>query len=150
MRLYTATDRRRAARIPMPEGLTPSSLTTFDEHVEKVIRNYTLKGVHVLAHCRAGVGRAGLTACAWAIKMGIAGPLPDLELQLSQLIEEGQDSQAICENARVMSTVERVICLIRRRRSIKAIETFEQVNFLASYVAWLRRESGLASANEMQ
>jgi protein-tyrosine phosphatase len=106
--------------------------------------------VHVLAHCRAGVGRAGLTACAWAIKMGIAGPLPDLELQLSQLIEEGQDSQAVCENARVMSTVERVICLIRRRRSIKAIETFEQVNFLASYVAWLRRESGLASANEMQ
>lgn len=36
----------------MPEGLTPASLTTFDEHVERVIREYTLRGVHVLAHCR--------------------------------------------------------------------------------------------------
>lgn len=36
----------------MPEGLTPASLVTFDEHVERVIRDYTLRGVHVLAHCR--------------------------------------------------------------------------------------------------
>ncbi len=47
-----------------------------------------------------------------------------------------------------MSTVERVICLIRRRRSVKAIETFEQVNFLATYIAWLRRQSDRAGLAE--
>lgn len=136
-------------RIPMPEGLTPASLVDFDEHVDKVIRNFTLKGIDVLAHCRAGVGRAGLTACAWAVKMGIVGPSPELEphfRQLSLASENGYPnvrplSPVECESARVMSTVERVICLIRRRRSMKAIETFEQVNFLASYIAWLRKES---------
>jgi hypothetical protein len=136
----------------MPEGLTPASLPTFDEHIERVIRNYTLRGIHVLAHCRAGVGRAGLTACAWAVKLGIVGPSPDLEPQFRQLLTASQEglpdvpalSAQECENARVMSTVERVICLIRLRRSFKAIETFEQVNFLASYVAWLRQQSGLA------
>lgn len=161
----------------MPEGLTPASMTLFDKHVECIIRNYTLRGIHTLAHCRAGVGRAGLTACAWAVKLGIAGPLPDLEVQIRQLLlnqeqqqqqqqqkhvtgangqlQEDDDaadqqvdmSHELCENARVMSTVERVIALIRRRRSVKAIETFEQVNFLVSYVAWLRRESGMARSD---
>jgi protein-tyrosine phosphatase len=125
----------------MPEGLTPSCLKTFDGLVEKVVRDYTLKGIHVLAHCRAGVGRAGLTACAWAIKMGIAGPKPGLEDQMLELLDGRDDTHG-------MSTVERVIGLIRRRRSVKAIETFEQVNFLASYVGWLRRESGEAAASE--
>lgn len=132
----------------MPEGLTPSCLKTFDGLVERVVRDYTLKGIHVLAHCRAGVGRAGLTACAWAIKMGIAGPKPGLEDQMLDLLDGRPDTQGMCENARVMSTVERVIGLIRRRRSVKAIETFEQVNFLASYVGWLRRESGETAASE--
>lgn len=137
-------------RIPMPEGLTPASLITFDEHVERVIRDYTLRGVHVLAHCRAGVGRAGLTACAWAIKMGLIGPSPELEQhfvnmhQVNALTQPCDLSPQECENARVMSTVERAILLIRRRRSIKAIETFEQVNFLASYIAWLREKTAIS------
>jgi hypothetical protein len=162
----------------MPEGLTPASLVAFDDHVEKVVRKYTLKGVSVLAHCRGrhlspachlctwplivdslsplftgGIGRAGLTACAWAVKLGIVGPSPDLENHLRNFATDDNEACSSLtaierENARVMSTVERVICLIRRRRSVKAIETFEQVNFLATYIAWLRRQSGQAEMAE--
>lgn len=105
-----------------------------------------------------GVGRAGLTACAWAVKLGIAGPSPDLEQHL-QSMRQDQDvegerisglTEAERENARVMSSLERVISLIRSRRSVKAIETFEQVNFLASYITWLRKESGVAEADEVK
>lgn len=99
-----------------------------------------------------GIGRAGLTACAWAVKLGIVGPSPDLEAHLRDFAPDGDVdcdlTPAERENARVMSTVERVIYLIRRRRSIKAIETFEQVNFLATYVAWLRNHSGQAELAE--
>lgn len=118
-------------RIPMPEGLAPASIDTFDAQLDRIVRKYTLRGTHVLAHCRGGVGRAGLTACAWAIKLGVIGPAPH---------QDSRDDDA--ERHRIMSTVERAICLVRRRRSVKAIETFEQVNFLVTYVAWLRR-SGL-------
>jgi len=38
------------------------------------------------------------------------------------------------------ATVERVIAVLRRRRSLKAIETYEQVRWLMEYVAWLRVE----------
>jgi len=37
--------------------------------------------------------------------------------------------------------VEKVIALVRRRRSMKAIETYEQVEFLVDYVDHLRRGS---------
>lgn len=100
-----------------------------------------------------GIGRAGLTACAWAVKLGIVGPSPDLENHLRNFATDDNEACSSLtaierENARVMSTVERVICLIRRRRSVKAIETFEQVNFLATYIAWLRRQSGQAEMAE--
>ena len=42
------------------------------------------------------------------------------------------------EHQIVMSMVERVIAMIRSRRGLKAIESFEQVQFLATYVRWLR------------
>jgi len=38
------------------------------------------------------------------------------------------------------ATVERVIAVLRRRRSLKAIETYEQVRWLMEYVGWLRVE----------
>lgn len=38
----------------------------------------------------------------------------------------------------VMSIVERVIAMIRSRRGLKAIESMEQVQFLSTYVTWLR------------
>lgn len=37
--------------------------------------------------------------------------------------------------------VERAITLVRRRRSYKAIETFEQVKFLVDYVEFLREKA---------
>lgn len=42
------------------------------------------------------------------------------------------------EHQIVMSIVERVIAMIRCRRGLKAIESFEQVQFLVEYTAWLR------------
>jgi len=37
-----------------------------------------------------------------------------------------------------LQLIERVITLVRRRRSAKAVETFEQVRFLVEYVEFLR------------
>ena len=98
-----------------------------------------------------GVGRAGLTASAWAIKMGFVTPHPSLtvveEAALSKLPPHVFQTQAHApgtllpaelEHQIVMSMVERVIAMIRSRRGLKAIESFEQVQFLAAYVRWLR------------
>lgn len=91
-----------------------------------------------------GVGRAGLTASAWAIKMGFVAPHPSL-----QLVADASSSRPLpaeLEHQMVMSVVERVIAMIRSRRGLKAIESFEQVQFLATYTAWLRRQVLPASA----
>jgi hypothetical protein len=45
------------------------------------------------------------------------------------------------EHQIVMSMVVRVIAMIRSRRGLKAIESFEQVKFLATYVGWVREKS---------
>lgn len=45
-----------------------------------------------------------------------------------------------------MSIVERAIAMIRSRRGLKAIETMEQVQFLATYVTWLRESMAAPSA----
>jgi hypothetical protein len=37
-----------------------------------------------------------------------------------------------------------VIAMIRSRRGLKAIESFEQVQFLAAYVRWLRAATAAA------
>lgn len=47
------------------------------------------------------------------------------------------------ENAITMSMVERAIAMIRSRRGLKAIESMEQVRFLAQYVSWLRESAAL-------
>lgn len=214
-------------RLPMPDGFTPVSIALFDAQVSLIATRYTLRGVDVLVHCRGGVGRAGLTACAWAIKMGYVQPHPSLsvveqraleqararereraaqyqhqQLQEQQLELQRQSSApapkgykgfslfprssstplnpssqskasvgcttpgsvpmgtstapsqitastsgsisaaaaipAELEHQIVMSTVERVIAMIRARRGLKAIESFEQVQFLVEYVRWLR------------
>lgn len=139
-------------RLPMPDGFTPVSMALFDSQVGLIATEYTLKGVNVLVHCRGerlrwcwrvltlgGVGRAGLTACAWAIKMGFVQPHPSLSLVAQS---SHGPIPAELEHQIVMSTVERVIAMIRSRRGLKAIESFEQVQFLASYVRWLRAAQG--------
>lgn len=44
--------------------------------------------------------------------------------------------------------VERVINLVRRRRSLKAIETYEQVRFLVDYAEYLRSKGRGALSSE--
>lgn len=100
-----------------------------------------------------GIGRAGLTACAWAIKMGFVQPHPSLDKPKQQQPQpqpqhkhKHKSRSAMTpavpvqeeERAIVMSIVERSIAMIRSRRGLKAIETMEQVQFLATYVTWLR------------
>lgn len=118
----------------MPEGLTPTSLPIFDSQITHLVRTYTLRGIDVLSHCRGGVGRASIVAGSWAIKMGlIVPPAP-----VSRYCNGGER-----EREREMedyAVVERVIAVLRRRRSLKAIETYEQVRWLMEYVGWLRRE----------
>lgn len=103
-------------RLPTPEGLAPLVPRVVDEHLGRAIHQYTMRGVPILVHCRGGVGRAGLIACCWMLKLGLCG--------------WERDSVAL---------VERVIAVVRRRRSIKAIETFEQVRFLVDFVDYLRQ-----------
>lgn len=140
---------------------------------------------------KGGVGRAGVTACAWAIKMGFVQPHPSLLLaEQSNKRIQSQSSTILpqvpptsttsnktgisffsstpktvsippttstistaavtpelqvngekvkeLEHQIIMSIVERVVAMIRSRRGLKAIESFEQVQFLAVYVGWLR------------
>ena len=204
----------------MPDGFTPVSISLFDAQITLIATRYTLRGINVLVHCRGGVGRAGLTACAWAIKMGHVQPHPSLGVVEQRAIEQARERQvqaraqecqqqqqqansvsnkpykgfslfprslsstgngsgSSCplamgrsssssnvapstsslaptttsketdaaskvsippelEHQIVMSTVERVIAMIRARRGLKAIESFEQVQFLVEYVRWLR------------
>ncbi|KAL9939280.1 hypothetical protein V8E36_002093 [Tilletia maclaganii] len=58
-------------RIPIAEGFAPSSVRELDERVGGVIERWSMRGMDVLVHCRGGVGRAGLFACAWMLKMGL-------------------------------------------------------------------------------
>jgi hypothetical protein len=41
-------------------------------------------------------------------------------------------------NDEILAYVERVISFVRRRRSMKAIETYEQVQFLVDYIDYLQ------------
>lgn len=116
-------------RLPMPEGLAPISPAYLDGHLNQIMDQYTFKGISVLVHCRGGVGRAGVVACCWLIKLGICGWLDDLSPSSPQ------------EPYTTVEFVERVITYVRRRRSLKAIETYEQVHFLVEYVEFLRSAS---------
>jgi protein-tyrosine phosphatase len=102
----------------------------------RVIEEYTLKGKDVLVHCRGGVGRAGVVAACWALKLGICGWI-ETEVRGVGVDEEDTKTDR-CVKRDTLQMVERAIAIVRRRRSIKAIETFEQVKFLVEYVEFLR------------
>ena len=61
-----------------------------------------------------------LGLCGWVLASDNAGP-----------VDEGQIRRDTLEQ------VERAIGIVRRRRSLKAIETYEQVKFLVGYVDYL-------------
>lgn len=113
--------------LPIPEGLPPLSAASLDVHLVDLIHRYTLQGLPILAHCRGGVGRAGLIACCWMIRLGLCGSI------IPSHSEEGTGNSA----QEVLSFVESIISLVRRRRSLKAIETYEQVKFVVEYVEYL-------------
>ena len=120
-------------RFPMPEGLHPPNLSDFYDRIGIILHEYTFKGVDVLAHCRGGVGRASLIACAWILRMGL---VPDTLTPSSQL--------GVDEYTHVLHILRSTISIVRRRRSIKAIETYEQVAFLYDFVILLRQKAQVA------
>ncbi|KAF7298206.1 TYR-PHOSPHATASE-2 domain-containing protein [Mycena chlorophos] len=116
-------------RIPLPEGLAPESPAALDDQLARVIDQYTLRGVPIACHCRAGLGRAGVIACCWTLKLGLMGWLEPEGFNLEDASSHRPD---------VVSLVERTISVVRRRRGCKAVETFEQVAFIADYIEYLR------------
>jgi hypothetical protein len=224
-------------RLPTPEGLAPSTPSILDAHLSRVINTYTLRGVPILAHCRGGVGRAGLVACCWLLKLGLVGwkdpsactCLGGCRLSASRLSTRkttaeavvasetslgstatGADQPMLCgcgcgisvdsahkdvpresgssfangivrdsdqpapqinssttqtaplssplpipdppsqHNRRIrpacratVQLVERAIAVVRRRRSLKAVETYEQVKFLVEFVEHLEAAAEL-------
>ncbi|GAA5891414.1 hypothetical protein JCM8208_002619 [Rhodotorula glutinis] len=125
-------------RLPMVEGFAPSGAEELDGVLSRIVRQYTLRGASVLAHCRGGIGRAGLVASAWMLKMGlVAGP------------RDGEGDAALWEGEEPLRIVERVIELVRRRRSIKAIETPHQVSFLLNYVTYLQQGARIVTADDL-
>lgn len=153
-------------RVPIPEGLPPLRTDVFVTQLLRVIKEYTLRGVNVLAHCRGGLGRAGIVACCWMLILGLCGwkdtskctcgkcsfvhsvsastvmnvpgatemPRPSVRQRI-QPYELVVGHWNICPAT--LDLVERVIGVVRRRRSLKAVETFEQVRFLVSFVQHL-------------
>ncbi|KAG9002574.1 hypothetical protein FRB93_011448 [Tulasnella sp. JGI-2019a] len=146
-------------RIPTPEGLAPLDATRLDRELSWVIREYTLKGVNVLVHCRGGVGRAGLVASCWMMKMGLCGPVDEAftAAAIGAAPLQGPDSP-LSSPVRMMAwpelmqhglvrketfqLIQRVVTTIRRRRSVKAIETYEQAKFLIDFAELLRETQG--------
>lgn len=118
--------------LPIPEGLAPLAPAYLDVHLTNLINQYTLRGIPVLVHCRGGVGRAGLIACCWAIRLGLCGWLDNRRAPIVTMAEDA------FPNDEILTYVERVIGFVRRRRSMKAIETYEQVKFLVDYINYLR------------
>lgn len=113
-------------RLPIPEGLAPLAPAHLDVHLIRLINLYTLRGVPILVHCRGGVGRAGVIASCWAIRLGLCGWI------------DGPMTEDTFPNDEILTYVEGVISYVRRRRSVKAVETYEQVKFLVDYVDYLR------------
>lgn len=117
-------------RFPMPEGLHPPDLNEFHDRLSILLNDFTFKGFNILVHCRGGVGRAGIIASAWILKMGL---IPNLLLPAINN-----------ETEHCLSILKSLINVVRLRRSLKAIETFEQVRFIFNFIVFLRKRAGIA------
>jgi hypothetical protein len=184
-------------RIPTPEGFAPPAPGMLNDQLDFLIQKYTLQGQNLLVHCRGGVGRAGLVACCWILKMGLCGwvqepqlygnahahahaatngavnpPRPPVAKTPAEVSVQGINGQTSSPPApapitsdrpgttpaapaptpapapapaptppiqwNTVDLVERVVRVVRWRRSVKAIETYEQVRFLVEFVEFLR------------
>ena len=141
-------------RLPIPEGLAPMDPAVLDSHLTKLIETYTMRGDAILVHCRGGVGRAGIIACCWMLKLGLCGwtdPPPgecdtSTEFMVSRDIAPSQTLEGEQVSQEKMRLIERLISVVRRRRSLKAIETYEQVRFLVEYVEFLGHQVALKTS----
>ncbi|TBU22851.1 phosphatases II [Dichomitus squalens] len=140
-------------RIPIPEGLAPMAPSDLDSHLSKLIESYTLRGRAILVHCRGGVGRAGVIACCWMLKLGLCGwTVPPHGVGDTSQAAPVSSGDVSCQerservSRETMRLVERLISVVRRRRSLKAIETYEQVKFLVDYVEFLREQASSGSS----
>ncbi|TBU40914.1 phosphatases II [Dichomitus squalens] len=140
-------------RIPIPEGLAPMAPSDLDSHLSKLIESYTLRGRAILVHCRGGVGRAGVIACCWMLKLGLCGwTIPPHGVGDTSQAAPVSSGDVSCQerservSRETMRLVERLISVVRRRRSLKAIETYEQVKFLVDYVEFLREQASSGSS----
>lgn len=107
-------------RMPMLEGFAPASAEQLDADLAHIVRDYTLRGFSVLAHCRGGIGRAGLVASCWMLKMGLVA-IPPASLSDSTPVSAGLARDVSSDNladppAETLEVLVRVIELIRRRR----------------------------------
>ncbi|GAN05360.1 conserved hypothetical protein [Mucor ambiguus] len=102
----------RIIRLPMVEGGCPKTLPEVRNAVLQVNKEI-YNGNNVLAHCRGGVGRAGLFAGCWLLE------------------------NLLCRS------VERTVHVLRERRSSKAIETYAQAEYLIRYAMALNHRLGL-------
>lgn len=132
-------------------------------------------GISILAHCRGGVGRAGLVSCCWMLKLGLCGwkdpdlckqthpppsscspgtptSLPAYDPTLQQQIpfhpvaqsmnaDPGAPAPGTLPVPRVcratVQLLQNVLLVVRRRRNLKAVETYEQVRFIVDYIEYL-------------
>jgi protein-tyrosine phosphatase len=78
-------------RLPMAEGFCPTDVSMADNIITNVVEQYTLRGVNVLVHCRGGVGRAGIIACTWMLKMGLVRSDLD-ESTFQRIVASGEKS----------------------------------------------------------
>jgi protein-tyrosine phosphatase len=120
----------------MAEGFAPANPEQLDAHLSYLVSKYTMHGHNALVHCRGGVGRAGLFACAWMIKMGLLGPVSGIHDPAGRQLDNE------------MRIVEKVIEVIRKRRSAKAIETPQQVHFILQYIHWLSNHAKVLTGRE--
>ncbi|SPO30152.1 uncharacterized protein UTRI_05991 [Ustilago trichophora] len=164
-------------RLPMAEGFAPTNVQEMDAAMTSIVTDCTMKGTSVLVHCRGGVGRAGLIACSWLLKMGFVGERSKKGLGKADeqakvgcvtgssreivqrtttagshdAVVNGEDQLSEVEEEAecdiILDTVRCLIETIRRRRSPKAIETAEQVRFLVEYVTFLHRQERLHASH---
>jgi protein-tyrosine phosphatase len=93
----------KVIRYPIVEGEGPADMDQFERQVMQPLLSKTQAGQNVICHCRGGVGRAGLVACCWLMRLGVCkGPVE-------------------------------AIAMVRVRRSPRAIETIVQEDFIRRY-----------------
>jgi hypothetical protein len=72
------------------------------------------------------------------LKLGLCGWLaPPLEETNGDAHPEHGGGDVVKVRRETVELVERVVAVVRRRRSVKAIETYEQVRFLVEFVEHL-------------